>query len=133
MQEFVLLPSIMGRVPKSHSIHVQNPTKSFFSNKDLVWRSEICHGGQNKVTIQFAYVPYAHIRNFWKVNEGIWTPLWNGMFTKTFQANRCQATNYQKPFWAYAVNIYGINLFNFFNSYTKDVIIYVLKVFWSKY
>jgi hypothetical protein len=27
------------------------------------------------------------------------------------------------------VNIYGINLFYFFNSYTKDVIIYVLKVF----
>jgi hypothetical protein len=31
------------------------------------------------------------------------------------------------------VNIYDINLFNFFNSYTKDVIIYVLSVFWSKY
>jgi cell division protein YceG involved in septum cleavage len=31
------------------------------------------------------------------------------------------------------VNIYGINLLNFINSYTKDVIIYVLKVFWFKY
>jgi hypothetical protein len=31
------------------------------------------------------------------------------------------------------VNIYGINLFYLFNSYTKDVIIYILKVFWSKY
>jgi hypothetical protein len=31
------------------------------------------------------------------------------------------------------INIYGINLFNFFNSYTKDVIIYVLRVFWFKY
>jgi hypothetical protein len=31
------------------------------------------------------------------------------------------------------VNIYGINLFYFFNSYTKDVIIYILKVFWSRY
>jgi hypothetical protein len=31
------------------------------------------------------------------------------------------------------VNIYGINLFNFCNSYTKDVIIYILKVFWSRY
>jgi hypothetical protein len=64
MQEFVLLPSIMGRVPKSHSIHVQNPTKSHFSNKDLVWTFGICHGGQNKVTIQFAYVPYARISEF---------------------------------------------------------------------
>jgi len=54
----------MGRVPKSHFIHVQNPTKSFFSNKDLVWRSELCHGGQNKVTIQFAYVPYVRISKF---------------------------------------------------------------------
>jgi hypothetical protein len=31
------------------------------------------------------------------------------------------------------VIIYGINLFYLFNSYTKDVIIYILKVFWSKY
>jgi len=64
LQEFVLLLSIMGRVSKSHSIHVQNPTKSLFSNEDLVWRSKIRHGGQNKMTIQFAYVPYAHILEF---------------------------------------------------------------------
>ncbi len=31
------------------------------------------------------------------------------------------------------VNIYGINLFNFLNSYTKDVIIYVLNFFWFRY
>jgi len=79
VQELVLLLSIMGRVPKSHSIHVQNPTKSFFSNKDLVWRSKIPHGGQNKVTIQFAYVLYVHISEFL---EGEWgdtsTPMeWN--------------------------------------------------------
>jgi len=53
-----------GKVPKSHSIHGQSPTKSPFSNKDLVWRFGICHGGQNKVTIQFAYVPYVHISEF---------------------------------------------------------------------
>jgi hypothetical protein len=53
----------MGRVPKSHSIHVKNPTKSPFKNKDLVWTFVICHGGQNKVNIQFAYVPYACILN----------------------------------------------------------------------
>jgi len=39
--------------PKPHQVP--------FSNKDLVWKSWICHGGQNKVTIQFAYVPYACI------------------------------------------------------------------------
>jgi len=59
----------MGRVPKFHSIHVENPTKSPFSNKDLVCRFEIHHGGQNKVTIQFAYVPYARILEFL---EGEW-------------------------------------------------------------
>jgi len=79
VQEFVLLPSIMGRVPKSHSIHVQNPTKSPFSNKDLVWRSGLCHGRQNKVTIQFAYVPYARISEFLEGEQGdMNTPVeWN--------------------------------------------------------
>jgi hypothetical protein len=28
------------------------------------------------------------------------------------------------------VDIYGINLFYLFNSYTKNVIIYVLRLFW---
>jgi hypothetical protein len=134
MQEFVLLPSIMGRVPKSHSIHVQNPTKSPFSNKDLVWTSGIRHGGQNKVTIQFAYVPYARISEFL---EGEWgdtsTPVEWSVYKNFPSQNGCQATNYQKPPRANMINIYGINFFNFFNSYTKDVIIYVLKVFWFRY
>jgi hypothetical protein len=52
---------------------------------------------------------------------------------KLSKPNRCQATNYQKPPRAYMVNIYAINLFYFFNSYTKNVIIYILKVFWSRY
>jgi hypothetical protein len=30
------IPSIMGRVPKSNSIHVQNPTKFFFS-QTRIW------------------------------------------------------------------------------------------------
>jgi hypothetical protein len=72
-------------------------------------------------------------QNCWKVNEGIQAPLWNGMFTKFSKPNRYQTTNYQKPPHAYMVNIYGINLFYLFNSYTKDVIIYNLKVFWSRY
>jgi hypothetical protein len=52
---------------------------------------------------------------------------------KLSKPNGCQATNYQKPPQAYAVNIYGINLFNLFDSYAKSVIIYVLRTFWSKY
>jgi hypothetical protein len=58
----------MGRVPKSP-----------FSNKDLVWRSRIHHGGQNKMTIQFVYVPYAHISEFLEAKRGdINTPMeWN--------------------------------------------------------
>jgi len=47
--------------------------------------------------------------------------------------NRCQGTNYQKPLWAHVVNIYGINFLNLFNSYTTDIIIYILNVFWSMY
>jgi len=60
----------MGRVPKSHSNDVQNPTKSSFLNKNLVWKSKIHHGGQNKVTIQFAYVPYVHISEFSEGEQG---------------------------------------------------------------
>jgi hypothetical protein len=56
----------MGRVPKFHSIHVQ---KSLFSNKDLVWTFRIHHGGQNKMNVQFAYVPYVYILEFL---EGEW-------------------------------------------------------------
>jgi hypothetical protein len=52
---------------------------------------------------------------------------------KLSKPNICQTTNYQKPPRAYVVNIYGINHFYFFNSYTKDVIIYILKVFWFRY
>jgi hypothetical protein len=48
---------------------------------------------------------------------------------KLSNPNGCQTTNYQKPPQAYVVNIYGINLFYFFNSYTKDVNIYILRVF----
>jgi hypothetical protein len=48
---------------------------------------------------------------------------------KLSKPNECQTTNYQKPPWAYVVNINGINLFKLLNSYTKDVIIYILKVF----
>jgi hypothetical protein len=120
----------MGRVPKSHSIHVQNPTKSTFSNKDLVWRSGVHHGKQNKVTIQFAYVPYAHIPKFLEGEQGdTSTPMEWKCLQKCSKPNGCQATNYQKPPQAYVVNIYGINFFYFFNSNTKDVIIYVLTFF----
>jgi hypothetical protein len=52
---------------------------------------------------------------------------------KLSRPNGCQTINYQKPPQAYVVNIYGINLFNFFNLYTKNVIIYVLRIFWFRY
>jgi hypothetical protein len=52
---------------------------------------------------------------------------------KLSKPSKCQATSYQKPPQAYVVNIYGINLFYFFNAYTKDVIIYILNFFWSRY
>jgi hypothetical protein len=52
---------------------------------------------------------------------------------KLSKPNGCQATKYQNPPQAYVVNIYGIDFLNFYNSYTKDVIIYILKVFWFRY
>jgi hypothetical protein len=35
-------------------------------------------------------------RNSWKVNEGIRAPLWNGMFTITFQAKRMSSNQLSK-------------------------------------
>jgi hypothetical protein len=128
-------PSIMRRFPKSHSIHVQNPTKSPFSNKDLVWRFGICHGRQNKVSIYSICLCSicSHLKILGRWTRGYKDPCGMECLQKLSKLNRCQATNYQKPPRAYMVNIYDINLFNFFNSYTKDVIIYVLKVFWFRY
>jgi hypothetical protein len=83
----------MGRVPKSHSIHVQNPTKSPFSNKDLVWMSGIHHGGQNKVTIQFAYVPYARILEFL---EGEWGDMSTPVEWSVYK-NFSSQTNVKQP------------------------------------
>jgi hypothetical protein len=57
----------------------KTPSSLFFSNKDLVWMSGIRHGGQNKMTIQFAYVPYARILEFLESERGdMSTPMeWN--------------------------------------------------------
>jgi len=35
-------------------------------------------------------------RNSWKVNEGIQAPLWNGMFTKTFQTKQMSSNQLSK-------------------------------------
>jgi len=45
-----------GEIPLSQSIKIQNPTKSHFSNVDLVWKNGFRHGGQNKVAIEIAYI-----------------------------------------------------------------------------
>jgi hypothetical protein len=54
----------MGRTPKSQPIKVQNLTKVPFSNKDLVWTNGVQHGGQNKMLIEIAYVPYVRVLKF---------------------------------------------------------------------
>ncbi len=127
-------PSIMGRVPKSHSIHVQNPTKSPFLNKDLVWMFEICHGGQNKMNINLLMFYMLASWNSWKVNAGILAPPWNGMFTNTFQTKQMSSIQLSKTtLGIHGKHLHGINFLNFFNSYTKYVIIYILNVFWCRY
>jgi hypothetical protein len=62
----------MGRAPKAQSKQVQNPTKSPFSNVDLVWVKDEDHGGSNKKSIDVAYIPYAHVQDFL---EGKWGDL----------------------------------------------------------
>ncbi len=35
-------------------------------------------------------------QNSWKANEGIWAPLWNGMFTKNFQTKQMSSNQLSK-------------------------------------
>jgi len=60
----------MGQTPLSQSIEIQNPTKSPFSNVDLVWKDGFRHGGQNKVAIEIAYIPHAHVFEFLQREQG---------------------------------------------------------------
>jgi hypothetical protein len=64
------------------------------------------------MTVQIAYVPYAHILKFLKGEQGDTNTL--ECLQKLSKSNGCQATNYQKPLQEYVINIYDINLFNFF-------------------
>jgi hypothetical protein len=54
----------MGQTPLSQSMEIQNLAKSPFSNVDLVWKDGFKHGGQNKVTIETAYILHAHVFEF---------------------------------------------------------------------
>ncbi len=86
------------------------------------------------MTIQFAYVPYVRILKFLEGEQGDTnTPVeWN-VYKNFPRWMDVKQLTIKKPPRAYVVNIYGINLFNFFHSYTKDEIIYVLSVFWFRY
>jgi hypothetical protein len=55
----------MGQTPLSQSIKIQNWTKSPFSKVDLMWKDEFKHGGQNKLTIEIAYIPMIVSLSFW--------------------------------------------------------------------
>jgi hypothetical protein len=73
------------------------------------------------MNIQFAYVPYARILGFLEGERGDMGPRRMECLQKLSKPNECQAYNYQKPPRTYMVNIYGIHLFNFLNSYTINV------------
>jgi hypothetical protein len=60
----------MGQTPLSQSIKIQNSTKLPFSNVDLVWKDGFRHGGQNKVAIEIAYIPHAHVFEFLQHEQG---------------------------------------------------------------
>ncbi len=46
------------------------PRKSPFSNLDLVWKKGEWHGGTNKISIECAYIPHAHIHEFLEDERG---------------------------------------------------------------
>jgi hypothetical protein len=52
----------MGQTPLAQSIKI--PTRSPFSNVDLVSKDGLWHGGQNKMVIEIAYIPHACVFEF---------------------------------------------------------------------
>jgi len=84
------------------------------------------------VTIQYAYVPYVFISEFLEGERGDMSTFMEWNVYKNFLSQSDVKQPTMKNHRAYVVNIYGTDLFSFFNSYTKDVINYVLRVFWSR-
>jgi hypothetical protein len=60
----------MGRIHKSQSILAKNPTKSSFSNVDLVWIPKVKRGGANKAYIEIAYLPHARVSKLLEGERG---------------------------------------------------------------
>jgi hypothetical protein len=50
-----------GLNSESQPIQVQSPTKTPFSNMDLVCILKVSHGGTNKVSIKILYITHAHV------------------------------------------------------------------------
>jgi len=57
-----------------------------FKTKYLVWMFKICHGGQNKVNIQFAYVSYVRVSEFLEGERGDTNTLVKWNVYKNFQS-----------------------------------------------
>jgi hypothetical protein len=77
-----------GPTPFSESINIENSAKLLFLNVDLVWKYEFRHKGQNKVTIEIAYIPQFVSLNFRKVNKGICKLLSNRTYQKNCPFNK---------------------------------------------
>jgi len=58
---------------------VQSPTKTPFSNVDLVWIHGVKHEGENKVSNKIMHITHAHVSKFLEGEQGdVETPMeWN--------------------------------------------------------
>ncbi len=62
------------------------------------WCGRLGYAMEGKIKWPFNLLMFHMLasRNSWKVNEGIRAPLWNGMFTKTFQAKQMSSNQLSK-------------------------------------
>jgi hypothetical protein len=74
------------------------------------WCGHLGYAMEGKIKWPFNLLMFHMLasRNSWKVNEGIRAPLWNGMFTKTFQAKRTSSNQLSKT----TSGIYGKHLWH---------------------
>ncbi len=74
----------------------KTPPSPFSQTK--TWCGHLGYTMEGKIKWPFNLLMFHMLasQNSWKVNEGIRAPLWNGMFTKTFQAKRMSSNQLSK-------------------------------------
>jgi hypothetical protein len=115
----------MGWARKAQSIQVQIPTKSPFSNVDLVWVKGKHHKGSKWKSIDVAYIPYACVQDFL---EGKWGNLCTLVEWNIHRNMHAQKDIKNPTIWHWTLGILGMYQMKVLPSFAY----YLLKLLYTK-